>query len=239
MKLKCIIADDEPVARKLLEEYISDVEFLQLTGKAENALKAGALLNSSPADLIFLDINMPRLSGLEFLKISRDLPPVIITTAYAEYALDGFELDVLDYLLKPFSFERFLKACNKAKDYYGLKNSADRNKNKTPSYFFVKHNSVLEKVFYHELLYVEAMLNYVILHTVSKKLIVYLTVKSVMEQLPADQFIRVHKSYIVNTSMISGIEGNQIHLGKTGIPVSQNYHDAVVREIVKGRIMKR
>ncbi len=159
MKLKCIIADDEPVARKLLEEYISDIDFLELTGKAENALKAGALLDASPADLLFLDINMPRLSGIEFLKVSKDLPPVIITTAYAEYALDGFELDVLDYLLKPFSFERFLKACNKAKDYHALKRSADRPGSKEADYLFVKHNSILEKVFYNELLYGEAMLN--------------------------------------------------------------------------------
>ena len=239
MKLKCIIADDEPVARKLLEEYISDIDFLELTGKTENALKAGALLDASPADLLFLDINMPRLSGIEFLKVSKDLPPVIITTAYAEYALDGFELDVLDYLLKPFSFERFLKACNKAKDYHALKRSADRPGSKEADYLFVKHNSILEKVFYNELLYAEAMLNYVILHTDSKKMIVYLTMKSVMEQLPANQFLRVHKSFIVNTARVSGIEGNQVLLGKTSIPISQNYHDAAVKEIVKDRVMKR
>ena len=239
MKLKCIIADDEPVARKVLEEYIGDVEFLQLTGKAENALKAGALLDSSPADLLFLDINMPRLSGIEFLKASKNLPLVIITTAYAEYAVDGFELDVLDYILKPFSFERFLKACNKAKDFHALKHSGDRSRSKEPDYLFVKHNNILEKIFYSELLYAEAMLNYVILHTISKKMIVYLTMKSVMEQLPTDQFLKVHKSYIVNVSKVSGIEGNHLLLGKTSIPISQNFHDIVVKEIVKDRIMKR
>src|SRR5690348_3632504 len=116
MKLKCIIIDDEPVARKLLEEYISDIDFLELTGKAENPIRASALLNGH-VDLMFLDINMPKMSGLEFLKTSTSLPSTVMTTAYSEYALEGFELNVLDYLVKPFAFDRFVKACNKAREY--------------------------------------------------------------------------------------------------------------------------
>src|ERR1700733_2449689 len=118
MKLTCIIGDDEPVARKLLEEYIGDIDFLQLVGKAENPLKANSILRSTGVDLLFLDINMPKLSGIEFLRTSTALPPAIMTTAYTEYAVEVFELNVLDYLVKPFSFERFLKACNKARDFY-------------------------------------------------------------------------------------------------------------------------
>ena len=116
MKLKCITVDDEPVARKVLQEYVEDIDFLELAGSAENPLKANAILNNEKVDLMFLDINMPKLSGIEFLRTSVNLPMVVMTTAYAEYAIDGFELDVIDYLVKPFSFERFLKACNKAKD---------------------------------------------------------------------------------------------------------------------------
>src|ERR1700730_7159953 len=115
MKLKAIIVDDEPVARKVIREYMEDTDFLELAGMAENPLKADTILNEQPVDLIFLDINMPKLSGIEFLRTSKRLPMVIITTAYVEHALDGFELDVVDYLVKPFSFERFLKACNKAR----------------------------------------------------------------------------------------------------------------------------
>src|SRR4051794_20497892 len=124
-QLNCLIVDDEPVARKILEEYIADIDFLNLAGKTENPLKAASLLNQTQIDLIFLDINMPRLSGVEFLKSSVNLPAFIITTAYPEYAVEGFALNVLDYLVKPISFERFLKACNKAKNYFDLKIKAD------------------------------------------------------------------------------------------------------------------
>src|SRR5580765_8959396 len=179
MKLNCIIVDDEPVARKLLEEYIQDVDFLELKGKAENPLKANTLLDNNEINLMFLDINMPKLSGIEFLRTSRVLPLTIMTTAYAEYAVEGFELDVMDYLVKPFSFERFLKAVNKAKEYFELKKKQPEESDK--KYFFVKCDGKIEKVFYDELLYVEAMLNYVILHTETRKMIVYLTIKGISE----------------------------------------------------------
>jgi len=237
MKLKCIIVDDEPVARKLLEEYILDVDFLELKGKAENPLKASSLLQSNEINLMFLDINMPKLSGIEFLRTSHALPLTIMTTAYAEYAVEGFEFDVLDYLVKPFSFERFFKAVNKAKDYYVLKT---RPPESSPhNYFFVKCDGKIEKLFYDQLLYIEAMLNYVILHTESRKMIVYLTVKSIAEQLPADKFLKIHKSYIVNTSKIKNIEGNEINLGSAKVTISQSLQDSVMKEILKGKMLKR
>jgi len=138
MKLKCIIVDDEPVARKLLQEYIEDISFLEIAGEADNPLKAQVILARESVDLIFLDINMPKLSGIEFLRSGSNLPMVILTTAYAEHALDGFSLDVLDYLVKPFSFDRFLKACNKAKDYHDLKRQAGKNSVINENYFFVQ-----------------------------------------------------------------------------------------------------
>jgi DNA-binding LytR/AlgR family response regulator len=168
MKWKCIIVDDEPVARKLLEEYITDVDFLQFVGKAENPLRATALLNEDSINLMFLDINMPKMNGIEFLKTSSSLPPTIMTTAYSEYALEGFELDVLDYLVKPFSFERFLKACNRAKDYLQLLQKNEAAPNEAADYFFVKCNGTIEKILYQELILVEAKQNYVILHNLKR-----------------------------------------------------------------------
>ena len=239
MKLKCIIVDDEPVARRLLREYIEDVSFLEIVGEADHPLRAQAILDREPVDLIFLDINMPRLTGLEFLRTSRSLPMVIMTTAYAEHALDGFSLDVLDYLVKPFSFSRFLKASNKAKEYHQLKTLAGKSVRVDEDYFFVKCNGRIEKVLYDDLLYVEAALNYVILHTTNNKMIVYLTIKGVAESLPPESFIKVHKSFVVNMHKINSIEGNFIRIGTTEIPISQNYQDEVVKSILRNKMLKR
>jgi DNA-binding LytR/AlgR family response regulator len=240
MKLNCIIVDDEPVARKLLEEYIEDVDFFQLIGKAENPVKANVLLNNNKVDIIFLDINMPKMSGIQFLRTSASLPPTILTTAYTEYAIEGFELDVLDYLVKPFSFERFLKACNKAKEYFELQNNfSEKKSSEEHSYFFAKCNGKIEKIFYDELLYVEAMLNYVVLHTEERKLIVYLTIKGITEQLPTDIFLKVHKSAIININKIKSIEGNEINMGKAKVIISQNLQENVMRKILKDRMLKR
>jgi len=236
MKMKCIIVDDEPIARKLLREYISDIPFLALVGEADNALKAQGVLAKESIDIIFLDINMPKLTGIEFLRSNQSLPIVIMTTAYAEYALDGYGLDVLDYLIKPFSFERFLKACNKAKDYHQLKQGNNRL---AEDYFFVKFNGRIEKVSYDQLLFIEASLNYVTLHTLNGKMIVYLTFKGIMENLPADQFIKVHKSFIVNAKKIDSITGNILRIGKAEIPVSQKSHDEVMSMILKDKMLKR
>jgi DNA-binding LytR/AlgR family response regulator len=241
MKLNCLIVDDEPAARKLLEEYIGDTDFLELTGKAENPLKARALLSENRIDLLFLDINMPKMSGIEFLKTGAELPPAIMTTAYTEYAIEGFELNVLDYLVKPFSFERFLKACIKAKEYHELRAVQAENKfdGMEPNHFFVKCDGRIEKIFYEDLVYVEAMLNYVIFHTETRKLIVYLTLKGIAEQLPENAFIKIHKSTIININKIKSIEGNIINLGKTKVTISQGLHETVLKEILKGKMFKR
>jgi len=239
MKMNCIIVDDEPLARKVLTEYIEDTDFLELKGKSENPLKAGVLLTENNIDLMFLDINMPKLSGIEYLRTSTTLPATIITTAYAEYAIDGFELNVIDYLVKPFSFERFLKAANKAKELYELRAKEVPNTSLDEDYFFVKCDGKIEKVLYDELLYVEAMLNYVILYTERKKLMVYLTIKGIIEKLPQSRFLKVHKSYIINISKIKSIDGNDINIGSTSIPISQSLYETVLRVIVKDKMIKR
>lgn len=240
MKLKCIIVDDEPMARKLLEEYIDDVGFLQLAGTAENPVKAQSLINEVQADLLFLDINMPKMNGIEFLRISRSLPPVILTTAYTEYATDGFELDVLDYLVKPFSFERFFKAACKAKEYADLRHgNIIQEVMPVQDFFFVKCNGKIEKLFYNELVYVEAMLNYVVLHTETRKLVVYLTIKGIMDQLPEQTFLKIHKSTIVNMDKIKSIEGNGISAGNARLIISQAMQETVMKAILKDKMMKR
>ena len=241
MNLNCIIVDDEPMARKVLEEYIEDISFLQLIGKVENPVKATAMLNSNNIDLMFLDINMPRMNGMDFLRHTDSLPMTIMTTAYTEYAIEGFELDVIDYLVKPFSAERFLKACVKAKEFFELRNkpSGELNAATLNDYFFVKCDGKIEKVFYNDLLYVEAMLNYVVLHTDNKKMIVYLTIKSVEEQLPASIFLKIHKSTIVNVTKIKSIEGNEIDIGKAKVHISQNLHEQVIKGIIRDKMIKR
>jgi DNA-binding LytR/AlgR family response regulator len=239
MKLKCIIIDDEPIARKVLQEFIEEIEFLTLTGQAENPLKAMALLNDHEVDIIFLDINMPKISGIDFLKSSKFNSSIIITTAYPVYAVEAYGLDVLDYLVKPISFERFLKACNKVKEIKGQKSVNPVQPNNNDNHFFIKCENQIEKVFYDDLLYAEAMMNYVMLYTSSKKMMVYITIKGLEEQLPADMFIKVHKSFIVNISKIKSIEGNIINIGTEKITISQNLREKVINEIVRDKMIKR
>jgi len=233
MNLQCIIVDDEPGARKLLEEYIEDIDYLELVGKAENPLKANAILGAQKVDLMFLDVDMPKMSGIEFLRSIPSLPPAIMTTAYTEYAIQSFELDVLDYLVKPISFERFLKACHKAREYCTSRTSP------AADHFFVKCDGKIEKVFHEELVYVEAMLNYVVLHTETRKLIVHHTIKGITEQLPAKNFLKIHKSTIINISKVKNIEGNEINLGKAKVIISQNLQESVIKEIIQDKMLKR
>src|SRR3569833_2084102 len=215
MTLNCVIIDDEPIARKLLQEYIEETDYLKLVGIAENPLKAVGLLNAQDVDLIYLDINMPKMSGMEFLRSTSNLPMVIMTTAYGQYALEGYEMAVVDYLVKPFSLERFIKACQKALELKALRSRKESPDKSESDYFYVKCNNKIERIVYDDLLYIEAMANYITLYTVSGKLVVYLTIKGILEKLPKQNFIQVHKSVIVNADKIKSIEGNLLHVGDT------------------------
>lgn len=239
MKLKCIIIDDEPIARKVLQEFIEEIDYLELSGEAENPLKAMSLLNENDIDIVFLDINMPKINGVDFLKTTRLNVDIIMTTAYADYAVEAFGLEVLDYLVKPIAFERFLKACNKAKERRELKKITTPEPTKNNDHFFIKCNGQLEKVFYNDLMYAEAMMNYVMLYTNSKKMLVYVTIKSLEEQLPAHIFIKVHKSFIVNMHKVKSIEGNVLDIGNAKITISQNLREKVINEIVKDKMVRR
>jgi DNA-binding LytR/AlgR family response regulator len=239
MILNCIIIDDEPIARKLLQEYIEETDFLVLAGTAENPLKATSLLNDQAIDLIFLDINMPKMNGFQFLRSAVNLPMVIMTTAYGQYALDGFEMAVVDYLVKPFSLERFIKAAQKALKQRTLELKQNVPEKTDDEYFYVKCDGKIERVLYNELLYIEAMANYVTLYTTYRKLVVYLTIKGIQEKLPPEKFIQVHKSYIINTDKINNIEGTMLDLGGTKISIGLSFYDEVMNRILKGKFFKR
>lgn len=240
MTINCIIIDDEPLARKGLKEYIEDVDFLHLVGEFDNPLKATAMLSSGEAQLLFLDIQMPKITGLDFFKTLRTAPPVIFTTAYPQYALEGFEVNALDYLVKPFSFDRFLKSALKAKEFYEVRlKNKESLQGANAEYFFIKSDNKLVKILFDEILYVEALQNYVTIHTTEKKYITYLTFKSVEDYLPAEKFIKTHKSYIVSAAKIDSIEGNDIRIGQYHIPISRNLKDDVMERLLKGKFLKR
>lgn len=237
-KISCIVIDDEPLARKGLEEYISDVDFLDFIFAYDNPLKAMAALEQQQVQLIFLDIQMPKISGLDFFRNLKKAPPVIFTTAYPQYALEGFELNALDYLVKPISFERFFKSALKAKEYYELRQE-NSNKDAGDDFFFIKADNKFIKLRYDEILFIEALQNYVAVHTSTKKYITYLTFKSVEEFLPAEQFIKTHKSFIVAASKIDSIEGNEIIISGNKIPVSRTSRDEVMEKLLGGRFLRR
>jgi DNA-binding LytR/AlgR family response regulator len=232
MNISCIITDDEPMARKGLESYVQKISFLQLVGVCEDAMQLNELLQKQKVDLLFLDIEMPYLSGIELLKIVKDPPKVILTTAYENYAVQGFELDVLDYLLKPISFERFLKAANKAADYF-----ASRQQSST-DYLFIKADGRLEKIFFRDIVCIEALENYVAIHTPSKKWITHATLKSVQAMLPT-HFVQPHKSWLVNPDYITAVEGNLLHCGSHQIPISKYQKEEVLQKILSGKLLKK
>ena len=240
MKIKCVIIDDEPLARKGLKEYVSDVDFLELVGEFDNPIKATELISRGEVQLIYLDIQMPKLNGIDFFKSLAKAPPVIFTTAYPQYAVEGFELNALDYLVKPVSFDRFFKAALKAKEYYEIreKNVAEGTHN-AAGYFFIKADNKLIKLIYDDILFAEALQNYVVIHTKERKYITYLTFKSVEEYLPEEKFLKTHKSYIVATDKIDSIEGNNIRIGTHDIPISRNLKEEVMEVLLKGKFLKR
>ncbi len=238
--INCVIIDDEPLAREGLANYVREVDFLNLSGICENPLELLPLIDRQVADLIFLDIQMPKMNGIDFLKILQKPPMVVITTAYPSYALEGFQLNVLDYLLKPITFERFFKAAAKAKDYHRLLTktvSGDQvNTEPEEDYFFIKCGSKYEKILFEDILYVEGMQNYVNIYTSKGKFVTMLSLKNLEEKLDQRSFIRVHKSFIVAINKIDGIEGNEIFLQTSRIPISRNYREQVIGRVVTKRL---
>jgi DNA-binding LytR/AlgR family response regulator len=238
MKLNCIIIDDEQLARKGIENYVKEIEGLNLLQSFSNPLQAQEFLLNEKVDIMFLDIQMPKISGYSFLRTLSNAPATIITTAYPNYAIEGYELNVMDYLVKPISFERFLKAVNKAKDYVLLQEKVKQGKQEE-HYFFIKHENKYEKIIFDELLFTEAMQNYVILHTATRKYISYLTFKSVADFLPQNRFMKVHKSYIVALDKIQQINGLDIKIGTSIISISRSQKDEILNSILQNKLLKR
>jgi len=233
--INCLVVDDEPIAREGLMEYIRQIDYLNPVGQCKSAMEAASMLQKNNIDLIFIDIQMPKLTGIEFVKALADPPLIIFTTAYSEYALEGFELDVVDYLLKPISFSRFLKSVEKAQNYLHARN---KEVSITQNFFFIKCNGKIEKIMMADVDYIEAMANYVIIHTRQKKYITYLTFSGIEEQLPADLFIRIHKSFLVAISAIQTIDGNEVVTSSMRLPLSKNYRNAVMSRI-ESKLIKR
>lgn len=238
MNISCLVIDDEPLARKGLAEYISNVDFLLPVGSFDSALKAMDILSKQQVDLIFLDIQMPGITGLEFVKTLPHPPLVIFTTAYPQYAVEGFSVNAIDYLLKPFSFERFLTAVNKVKTQLELQQPVSVPP-PGPLHFFIKCDNKLVKINYDEVLFVEALQNYVTIHTSSKKYLSYVTFKSVEDFLPPKQFLKIHKSFIVSLSKIDSIEGNEIRIGTHRLPISRTLKEEVVAVILSQGYLRR
>ena len=236
MKLKCILVDDESLARKLLTSYIVKIPELELVATCENALQAKAALQKQAIDVMFLDIQMPDLTGIELLKMLKHKPITILTTAYSEYALEGYQLEVIDYLLKPISFERFILAVDKAREYLDLKKlQSNQNTQQTeptneePSntlihkdYFFVKADYKIIKIIFDEIFYIEGLREYVRIHTQAQKVITLLSLNKLESVLPKNKFFRIHRSFIINLDKIQEIQGNMVVVDNQSLTVSKS-----------------
>lgn len=225
--MRCLIVDDEPLAQQVIEEFAGRVHFLEVIGKCSSATEAIEVMQNTAVDLIFLDIHMPRLSGLDFIKSLHNPPQFILVTAYSEYALQGFNVNATDYLMKPVPFERFLKAVNKANELFRLRNKAtDNAEPPAQKYLLVKSGYQTVKVIIDSILFIEGLKDYVKIHTDGKKPILsLLTLKGLVVSLPAAKFMRIHKSYIVATDRITTISRNRVMIGDKWIPVGENYRE--------------
>ncbi len=228
--MNCIIVDDEPLARDLLEDFISKIPFLNLKALCKNGFEAVETLQREKVDLIFLDIQMPDISGVQLFESLIVKPQVIFTTAYHDYAVEGFELDATDYLVKPFTFERFLKAANKAYRIYHLNNTGTDSlkqidENSQKDFLFVKEGTSTVRINLNEVLYMEGLKDYIKIFTKEKTVLTLMPLKTMEGKLPSDKFVRVHRSYIVSISKIDSIERSRIIIGDNWLPIGDYYKE--------------
>ena len=243
--LSCAVIDDEPIARDILQEFISQDERLQLAGNYKNAKEALTGISLHPVELLFLDINMPGLTGFQFLKSMPQPPAVVFTTAYREYALEGFDANAVDYLLKPIAIERFLLAVNKAWRFLRPSSAESAHADialvevENDDFFFVKADQGLVKIFFDQVLFIEAIKEYVKIVTREKVVVTYHTISGLEEKLPKGKFYRIHRSYIVNIKAINSIEGNLVRIDKYELPISRNERDAFISLVASGKIISK
>ena len=235
MRIKCLIVDDEPPAREVLKRYVEDMPMLEMMGECANAIQAITLLQQQPIDLIFLDIRMPQLNGTDFLKTLKNPPKIIFTTAYSEYAVEGYELDIVDYLVKPIRFDRFIKAVNKAFPVQFKKQSFDElepaEEKKNESFVYFRADRKMVKVLLSDILYIESMKDYVKIITSNNSFITKQSISSVETMLPEKKFIRTHRSFIVSIDKIRSFTNEIIEIGKTEIPIGKLYRINVLKMI--------
>ena len=240
--MNVMIVDDEPLALDVLETYVEKLPELKLVARCSSALEANEMLRKKDVDLVFLDIQMPQITGIEFVRSLSDPPMIIFTTAYSDYALDGFDLGAADYLLKPISFERFMKAVNKAREQYDLRHQehGSNHGSDTDEHFFVKADKKLVKVRFNDILYIEGLKDYVIIRLEEGRVITLQTMKSLEDKLPAGLFRRIHRSYIVSMNKIHAVVGNMVEVIEKGqtkhLPIGKNYRDELLELINQNRI---
>lgn len=239
--MNVIIVDDEPLALEVIETYVSQIPELNLVASCTNAIEANEAIRNHDVDLMFLDIQMPQITGVEFLKSLDNPPMVIFTTAYSEYAVEGFELNAIDYLVKPISLDRFMKAVNKAREQQERSGGASRNAESEESDFiFVKADKKLVKLNFEDIIYIEGLKDYVIIHHGNTRTITLQTMKSLESKLPSQTFKRIHRSFIVNLGMINAVLGNMVEVTQKGatkhIPVGKNYREGLLEIINKNRL---
>jgi len=238
MKIRCIAVDDEPLALRVIESHIEKMQDIELIAKCSNAIDAFAVLKNKKIDLIFLDIQMPELTGLDFLKTLQNPPHVIFTTAYRNYAIDAFDLDVLDYLLKPISFERFLKSINK---FYNRKKESitniKQNANSyhdTSSFIYIKKGKSMVKILVNNIIYIESLKDYVKIHTKEQTYLTKQQIKVFEEILPEDKFLRIHKSFIISLNSITSFSPSKIEINQTILPIGRTYKSLVLKKLNYG-----
>lgn len=238
----CIIVEDEPLARNLLTEYVKKVPYLVLVKACSSPLEAMELLRTNPVEILFLDIQMPEITGITLLKVLQKRPLVILTTAYSEYAIESYELDVVDYLLKPITFDRFLKAVDKASQRLAAGTTTQAAPEKLPSepvaqpFVFVKDGTKLVKINLDDILYVEGLKDYVTIHTKEKKVVSLQRLKSLETQLPSEKFVRIHHSYIIALKAIDVIHKGEVQIGSAMIPISDTYRKSFKELIDKNQM---
>ncbi|MEJ7780766.1 MAG: LytTR family DNA-binding domain-containing protein [Daejeonella sp.] len=232
--IRCLVVDDEPLALDILEDYISKVPFLSLVKTTTSAIEGLSLVQSDAIDLVFLDVQMPELTGIQFLKIINGKCDVILTTAYSQYALDGYDLDVVDYLLKPIAFDRFYKAAQKVLQNSGNGHQAPQEQipaSNSHDFIFVKTEHKIQKIYVDDILYIEGLKDYISIFTKTERIITLQNMKKMEESLPAKSFIRVHKSYIIAIGKIESIERSRIQIGEKIIPIGDTYREYFFKQI--------
>lgn len=240
--MNCIIVDDEPLAREAIQMLIDQTDNLESIGSFNSPDAATIFLANNEVDLIFLDIQMPGTNGIEFAKTIPNDTFVIFTTAFSEFATDSYEVDAIDYLIKPVKLERFQKGVDKAQAYYKLFNAdyANNNiENITDDYFFIKADRKIVKIHFNDILFIEGLKDYVVMHTENQKVITAMNIKTIHDQLPKNMFVRVSKSYIINAKKIDSVDNNTVYIGKNEIPIGNIYRDFFFNEFVTKKILSR